>query len=185
MSEPQKKKRINLPSGLDETDRLKAGRLIIDRILERTANNISSEGKRFPNYSKSYSESLEFKIAGKSQNNPNLRLSGDTLDSLQILENGKGFITIGYKEGTAENDKAVWAERTDNGPARKFLGIQDSELELIIAQVNAERPTTLQGLADQEQIQKNILSNPRNRNSETDSVIKNILKSLLVDTSEE
>lgn len=185
MSEPQKKKRINLPKNLDETDRLKVGRLAIETIKERTANNTDYTGKRFPNYSESYASSLEFKIAGKSKTDPDLRLSGDMLDSLQIIENGPGYVTIGYNPGTAENDKATWAERTDNGPARKFLGVQDSELELIIAQVNAERPTTLQGLADQEQIQKNILSNSRNKNSESDNVIKNILKSLLVDTSEE
>jgi len=185
MAEPQKKKRINIPIDLDETDRLKVGRLVIDRILERTSKNISSDGNRFPNYSDAYAKSLEFKIAGKSKNDPNLRLTGDMLDSLKIIETGKGFVTIGYDEGTPENDKATWAERTDNGPARKFLGVQDTELEQIIAEVNLERPTTLRGLADQENIQKNILSGPKNKNSDTKKLLDNILSQLYVDTKEE
>ena len=107
------------------------------------------------------------------------------LDSLKIIETGKGFVTIGYDEGTPENDKATWAERTDNGPARKFLGVQDTELEQIIAEVNLERPTTLRGLADQENIQKNILSGPKNKNSDTKKLLDNILSQLYVDTKEE
>lgn len=185
MSEPQKKRRFNLPTSLDETDRLKVGRLIIDRILERTAKNTSVDGTRFPNYSDTYAKSLDFKIAGKSKNDPNLTLTGDMLESLKILEQGAGFVTIGYEEGTPENDKAVWAERSDNGPARKFMGVQDTELEQILAQVALERPTTLRGLADQENIQKNILSNPGNAKSETKQLLNNILKQLYVDTTEE
>lgn len=178
MSEPQKKKRFNLPSDFDSTDRDKAASLIIEKIVQRTTNNIDSEGKRFKNYSEAYSSSLEFKIANKSKNDPNLTLTGDMLNSIQVIDTGPGFITLGYNEGTPENDKATWAERSDNGPARKFLGLTDKELEQVIAEVKTDRPSTLSGLAKDGQAVKAAPA-------VTDRLIKNILKNLNVDTEEQ
>lgn len=175
MSEPQKKKRIQLPPDFDSTDRVQAAQLIIDTIVTRTMNNIDSNGKRFKNYSESYANSLEFKIAGKSKNDPNLTLSGDMLNSIQLLEQGPGFITLGFNEGTPENDKAVWAERSDNGPVRAFLNVQESELQTIIAQVRTDRPRSLDALATDELAAKT--SKPV-----TKKLIQNIFKKLAVDT---
>lgn len=169
MGEPQKKKRIDLPKDFDETDRTLAAQLIIEQIVERTADNRDVNGKRFPNYSSSYANSLDFKIAGKSKGDPNLRLSGDMLDSIQLLDNKPGYITIGYNEGTPENDKAAWAETTDNGVARRFLGVSDSELEIIVAKVKTDRPRSLQGLANQEKTAKVA-------KQVTKSLVDNILK---------
>lgn len=178
MGEPQKKKRISLPSDFDSTDRANAAQLIIDTIVQRTLKNLDSNGKRFPNYSTEYANSLEFKIAGKSKNDPNLTLTGDMLNSIQVLESGSGFITIGYNEGTPENDKAVWAERSDNGPVRAFLNVQDKELEAIVAQVRTDRPRSLEKLADDEAAIN--LTKPV-----TKKLINNILKNLEIDTEEQ
>lgn len=144
MAEEQIKKRIDLPNEWSEDDLRQAFVLINNIIVERTRNNISSTGKRFPNYSKSYSQSLEFELAGKSRTDPNLTLTGNMLESIQLLEVGTGYIIIGYEAGTEENDKAVWAERENGeenkrGPARKFLGLQDFELEQVIAEINLTR----------------------------------------------
>ncbi len=135
MAEPKKSKIIYLPDDFDESDRALAATLIKRTIVERTRNNLDVDGKRFPNYSESYSKSFEFQLAGKSKNDPNLTLTGDMLDSIQVLNSGLGFVEIGYKEGTPENDKANWAEASDNGPARKFLGVSNDELDIIIAEV--------------------------------------------------
>lgn len=139
MSEPRKDKRFNLPRDFDESDRARAAALIKQRIVERTLDSIDVNGRRFANYSDSYAESFEFKLAGKSKNEPNLVLSGDMLNSIQTLESSTGYVILGFYEGTAENDKATWAERSDNGPSRKFLGLKESELELIIAEVRLDK----------------------------------------------
>jgi hypothetical protein len=156
MSEVQQKVRIEIPNDLDSTDRLKLGRAVVNHILERTANNTDVNGKRFANYSKAYANSLEFKIAGKSKNDPNLRLQGDMLDSLGILEHGPGYVTVGYSAGSQENNKAAWAAASDNGPSRRFLGIQEADLEILIADIRTEIPTNVRELTREEIVQKRI-----------------------------
>lgn len=179
MSEPQKKKRINIPDRFDATDRELIAARVVERIIERTNSNIGSDGKRFQNYSDSYSKSLNFKIAGKAKNDPNLQLSGDMLlGGLGVLEHGPGYIMVGFEEGTPENDKAAWAEATDKSVRRLFLGVQDNELEIILAQVEATRPKSLSGLAKQEAIVKAI-------KPATKSIIDRLLSEYGVDTSEE
>jgi hypothetical protein len=178
MSEPQKKKRFNLPRDFDNTDRSKAASLIIDRIVQRTTNNLDSDGKRFKNYSEAYAESLEFKIAGKSKNDPNLTLSGDMLNSIQVIESNPGYVTLGYNEGTPENDKATWAERSDNGPARKFLGLTEKELDQIVSEIRTDRPRALDALS------KDELATKAGK-AVTDQIVKNIFKNLGMDTEEE
>jgi hypothetical protein len=128
-------------------------------------------GKKFAPYSQSYAESQDFKIAGKSKNEVNLQLSGDTIKSMQILQNNPGYVTIGFNDGTPENDKAAWAQADDNGPQRRFLSLSDKELEQIIAEVKVNRPTSLKSLAKEEQ-------RPKAVKSITDSFIKNLLKQL-------
>lgn len=176
MSEPQKYKRIEIPSDLDETDRLQVAQKVIQRIVERTDDNTDVNGRRFQNYSESYSKSLDFKIAGKDRKDPNLRLSSDMLESIQVLSHGPGYVTVGYNEGTAENDKANWAEASDNGPSRKFLGISETDLDIIVGEVKADRPVTLSGLAKQESLTKSNI---------TKSLINNLLKSYQIDVDEE
>lgn len=177
MAEPQKKKRINLPKDFDSTDRARAAELLVTKIIERTNKNIDAEGKRFKNYSSSYANSLDFKIAGKSQNDPNLQLSGDMLNSIQLIESASGYITLGFNEGTPENDKAVWAERSDNGPVRKFLDVRPNELAQVIAAVRIERPRALASLAKDELATKTAAS-------VTSQITNSILKNLGIDTSE-
>lgn len=172
MSEPQKKRRFNLPRDFDAVDRAKAATLIRDKIIARTDKGVDSEGQKFAGYSETYVNSLEFKIAGKSKNEVNLQLSGDMLNSIQVIGEGPGYVTLGFDEGTPENDKAVWAERSDNGPSRKFLGLTEAELELIIAEIRTDRPRNLNALVNEEYAVtagKNV----------TNSVINNILNQLL------
>lgn len=177
MSEPQKKKRINIPDNFDATARELIGQKIVDRVLERTAQGLDINSNKFKNYSDSYAKSLEFKIAGKSKNDPNLRLSGDMLDSLSVLEHGPGYILVGYQEGTAENDKAFWSEASDKTVNRNFLGVNANELELIIAEVQSSQPRTLSGLAKQELVVSGV-------KDATKSAINNILKRFYLDVEE-
>lgn len=138
MSEPQKKKRIAIPKDLTEEARITLANNVIEYIKERTDKNLDIDKKRFHKYSESYINSPDFKAAGKSPNDVNLRLSNEMMESMELIDQGPGYITIGYQEGTAANDKAVWQERSDNGPSRMFVGISDKDLEVQIAKARID-----------------------------------------------
>lgn len=111
---------------------------VIDKIIKRTKAGKDKDGNPLAPYSKDYKESLNFKIAGKS-GRVNLTLSGDMLDSLEIIENyGNGKVKIGYSSGNPEGGKAegnilgTYGQDTKVGPARDFLGIAPDELDSVL-----------------------------------------------------
>lgn len=112
--------------------------LVIEHIVERTENGVDKDGKKFPGYSKSYLASLDFKNAGKSPSKVDLTLSGDMLAALALLSERKGALTIGFENGTPENDKAegnrLGSYGGDPNPkkARDFLGIDRRKLAELI-----------------------------------------------------
>lgn len=136
MSEPQQKVKLSIPESFNETDRVQLGELVIDHILERTSQGLDKNNKGFTAYAKSYSGSKDFRLAGKSKSTVNLQLTGDMLQSMTLLDHGTGYITVGYESGTDANDKADWAAASDNGPSREFVGIKESNLNLLVEQVN-------------------------------------------------
>ncbi len=138
MSEPQLKTRLTIPRDFSSAERNTLAILVIQFIESRTQQGKDINNSSFPPYSQSYKESKEFEIAGKTSR-VNLRQSGDTLASIELLSDGPGYITIGYIGGSLENDKAVWLQRSDNGVSRKFLGISDKDLNRFIEQVQRER----------------------------------------------
>ena len=124
---------------------------IIDHIIDRTViKNRDKFGEKFPEYSKSYKDSLEFRIAGKSASKVDLQLSGDMLAALgEYTKSRTGKITIGYNPGSEENSKAEGnikgtygstkttkkitvkgkTKRVPRGNLkRNFLGLSDDEL---------------------------------------------------------
>lgn len=123
---------VVLPKTIKSTkDKLALGEKIVEYIRQRTEKKTANDGSRFPNYSKKYAESLDFRIAGKSKNNPNLRLTGDMLADLEVLSIKGDKLLIGYKNGTKSNAKADghqtgWQGERPNA-ARPFLGFEGSE----------------------------------------------------------
>lgn len=112
---------------------------VIDFIRSRTDRGLDKNNRPFRRYSKSYSESLDFKIAGKSRNNVDLQLTGDMIGDLQIINvETAGFITIGYERGSDENDRAAWQRNNTRPthPKRDFLGITDKDLKNILRRYN-------------------------------------------------
>jgi hypothetical protein len=142
MSEPQLKRRISIPKDLSAEARDALANNIIDYIKERTEKSKDIDGNRFAGYSESYSNSLDFKNAGKSKGHVDLRLTEEMMESIEILDSGTGYITIGFQADTPANDKGVWNQRSDNGPSRMFLGVNDKDLERLIAKTEVEYPTT-------------------------------------------
>jgi len=112
--------------------RQSVGQAIIDKIRDRTANGINKDGKRFKDYSTEYSNSIEFAAYGKSKGQPNLKQTGDMLGFLDIIDEEKNKIVIGW---TDENEagKAHGHITGSVGVTRDFLGLPDSELKVIVA----------------------------------------------------
>jgi hypothetical protein len=136
--------------GLDEDQRAEVADLVIERIVERTTQGKDKNGKKFNDgrknseYSKAYKNSLDFKIAGKS-NKINLQLSGDMLAAIEALDITRRSITIGFEPGSEENAKAdgnirgtYGQSKPIPGKARDFLGITERELAKIIDYVKGQ-----------------------------------------------
>ena len=124
--------------GLSPDQKDEVADLIIERIVNRTDQGKDKDGRRFPGYSKSYKESLDFKVAGKSSK-VDLQLSGDMLAALSVLDKTSRSVTIGFENGSEENAKADGNIRGTYGnpspnpkKARDFLGITIKELTDII-----------------------------------------------------
>lgn len=106
------------------------GQAIIDRIRERTADNLDRNGDRFKNYSTEYADSIEFKAYGKSKNDPNLEQTGDMLGLMDIIEEKKNKIVIGWSD-KKQAGKAHGHVTGNVGTTRDFLGLPEKDLEAI------------------------------------------------------
>jgi hypothetical protein len=117
-----------------QTERNQIARAIINFIIERTKKGKGIGGVPFINaqgqtgYTKNYQKTVEFKIAGKNKKPINLSLSGDMLDSIEVIDvNTIGRIVIGFTS-EFENDKSVFMEEK----GYKFLGLSTQELNSIV-----------------------------------------------------
>lgn len=127
--------------GLSPDQKDEVADLIIERIVNRTDQGKDKNNRPFKEYSDSYKESLDFKIAGKKGKPVNLQLSGDMLAALEHLKkyDTNRSIVVGFKNGSEENAKADGNIRGTYGnpspnpkKARDFLGITIKELTDII-----------------------------------------------------
>lgn len=136
MATKHQKFQLNL-SGYSAAEREAIALEVIDKITKRTLQGKDKNGEAFAKYSKAYTDSINFKIAGKSKSQVNLKLSGDMLDSIKILKNSTK-VEIGFEKGSTENGKAdgnirgTYGQSSPVGPERDFLGISDRELQLIL-----------------------------------------------------
>lgn len=143
MAESQQTFTFRVPLSLDQQAREIIGNRVVEFIRDRTDRGLDKNNKPFKSYSTGYVNSLDFKIAGKSAGDVDLQLSGDMLTDLEVLRTGTtGFITIGYQEGTEENDKAAWQRNNTRPsfPKRDFLGITQKDLDKIVNRYMAENP---------------------------------------------
>lgn len=116
------------------------GQALIDKMKDRTASNefvkIDSGAQR---YSDSYAESDEFKARGKSKGNVNMKLTGDMLSALEVLETSGNSIKLGFDD-PEEREKAGGHNRGDNKvlPLRQFFGLRQSEVKEVIGRFSSE-----------------------------------------------
>ena len=112
---------------------------LIEKIIQRTQSGLDKNGKQFAFYSKSYSNSLEFKIYNKKRTDPNLTLTGEMLASLTQLKNMEAnTIYIGLigenNKGKAQGQISGKLGR-NNGPRRDFLGLPKKEEDAIFKSI--------------------------------------------------
>lgn len=138
---------VNIPIDLNAYQRKDLGVRIINKVIDRTRNEFKDKNnQKFKGkYSDKYSKSLDFKIAGKKANEIDLTLTGDMLDSLEILEHGPGYIDIGYKSsynglGKVEgNVTGLYGKHGKTSP-RDFLGITKKDIDDLINEIDLGLP---------------------------------------------
>lgn len=122
------------------------GQAVIDQIVKRTQEKrLDKNGKPLKGYSKTYAQSLEGQIAGKSPGEPaDLTLHGDMLGSLTIIDETSKTITIGFDDAK-ENAKAFGHisgmqghPTIKRGKVRDFLGLMPSEKKQIANEFAAD-----------------------------------------------
>jgi uncharacterized protein YuzE len=111
------------------------GQAIIDYMVERAEDGKGLNGVKLKSpYSKEYSESLDFKAAGKSKSKVNMTLSGDMLASIDIVDQSGSVIEIGIED--SEQAVKAYGHQTGfeghpvlDGPKRPFFGVSVKELQ--------------------------------------------------------
>lgn len=127
MAEPQQTFEFTIPNGFSPRQQESIGLEVIDRIRERTQGGVGLDGQ-LGAYSDSYRSSSDFEAAGKGPQ-VNLTLTGDMLDSIEVLDvSVEGLIVIGFQPGQ-HNDKAAWM--VEKG--YPFLGLARSEIDEIVS----------------------------------------------------
>lgn len=137
---------------------------VIDYIIKRTEQGKDKDEVKFQGYSESYKKSLDFKIAGKSPNKVNLRLTNEMMNSLKLLSHKPGEITIGYdKSDTDLNGKVegnrlgTYGQKKPVTRPRDFLGIKETKLKKIESQfptLKDDKDALIEKLAEYELAEK-------------------------------
>lgn len=130
---------VTLDKEYDKGTLHEIGEDLINFIIERSKNGEGKDGKSFPKYSKEYKESLDFKIAGKSDE-VNLTLSSELLDSLEVIEVSKNKIRIGYDKGDERNNAVAEGNiigsygksRGSSSKARNYLDLSHKEVKSVL-----------------------------------------------------
>ena len=135
---PWVKTEILLPKDYDDDDAQTVAEEILNFIVERTKKGYGSDGEKFPGYSPLYKASDAFKLGGKSSK-VDLTLSGEMLDSLEVLEAKRGKIVFGFAKDSDMNGRAdgncrgsYGTSKDDPSKARNFMELSGKELAKII-----------------------------------------------------
>lgn len=143
----QQKFKVKIPKGYSPQERVALGLEIIDHIIDRSKAGKDKKDNPFPKYSEGYTKSFDFKLAGKNKNKVDLTLSGEMLNSLEILNHNSGEITIGIPRGDELNNakaegniKGTYGSKKANpSKARDFMGISKDGLQGILDKYPTEK----------------------------------------------
>lgn len=139
---------IPIPAGLSDAQRVELARRIVTEVRARTKRGISATGSTFPNYSKTYKSSLDFKNAGKSSK-VNLTSTGDMLAELDVISISSSHITIGYNLGdelagqVEGNTIGSYGKSTgNNSKKRDFIGLPTKIVTRLVAELQQDTTAT-------------------------------------------
>lgn len=141
--------KIKVPRNLPQSVKEAIAQEVIDEVIKRTQRGTDKDGDGFPSYSKSYKDSFEFQF--KSGSSVDLTLSGEMLDSMEVVEvKDNGEIIIGYDnadsalQGKVEgNVRGSYGQSSGNrSKARNFLGLPKEALQKIIKSYTDGDPAT-------------------------------------------
>lgn len=132
--------RIEIPKGYSPVERVAIANAIIEFSINRTKSGKDVYGNNFPEYTKEYIKSKNFGIANKSEGEINLELSGEMLNSQELISHSNGSLLIGYDRGDSDLNGKVEGNRigsygkSSGNPddARDFLGITQEDLNQIL-----------------------------------------------------
>lgn len=112
----------------DESLKEAIGQVMLDKMLERVGEGKGIGGVKLKSpYSKVYTETLEFKAAGKSRSKVNMSLTGDMLSAINIVSTDGNKIVLGIEDDQVE--KAYNHQVGDTVPKRPFFGFTKEELK--------------------------------------------------------
>jgi hypothetical protein len=118
----------------DESLAEEIGQDIVDFIQERAINGQGIGGKELRSpYSKSYSTSGEFIAAGKDENEVNMTLTGDMIESISVIDFRDNVLTVGIEGPQAPKAHGHMTGKNGTVPKmkREFFGLSKAEIEEI------------------------------------------------------
>lgn len=140
----QQKFRFDVPKDLTPAERRRIGMDVITFIQEMAISEHkgfsqdTGRYRRFPYYTKSYA-----KKKGTSPSNVDLILTSEMFNSMEVLADRSGSITVGFPAGEINgkvegNQIGSYGRDPNPKKARPFLGISRAELTKIIDKIRAE-----------------------------------------------
>jgi hypothetical protein len=110
---------------------------LIDKMKDRIAAGVDRFGEEMAPYSKVYKESFDY-IAARKNETVNMRLTGDMLGSIDILESAGSLVKIGFRGG--EQQEKAYGHFVGEGklPVRQFFGVTESEVEQVKEEFSQE-----------------------------------------------
>lgn len=146
--------------GIDDEETLEAiGQATIDYIRNRVKKGKGLGGETFvPNkYSKSYINSPDFKAAGKSPRPVNMKLSGDMLDSIDLVVDGdRILIGLPSDQSPKAHGHMTGQEGAGPLPKRQFFGVTKKEFDEILSKVTRPARRRARRAAPQDEIDEII-----------------------------
>lgn len=134
------REKIIIPKTFKPKERVKIAEVVIDHIINRSVAGLDKNNKKFPAYSKKYADRKNVGVS-----DVDLILSGEMLESIQLLNHKSGEIIIGFDKTDKElNGKAEgnilgsYGREPNKKKARDFLGMPKDELEILFDSFESE-----------------------------------------------
>lgn len=144
MSNKYTREKIKIPTTIKPLERVRMAEVIINHIINRSAAGYDKNNEKFKSYTEAYAEKK-----GVGRGDVDLILTGEMLDSLELVSHKNGELVIGYKSPSNElagkvegNRIGSYGGEPDKSKARDFLGIDPDELDLLISDFEEEEPLT-------------------------------------------